>query len=198
MNEIRAKHMFYRCNFMFLMCGLSLYTSLYYSIFDIPLKNTIDKPYYINCIFFIVYLLWDTYKMLLSNDRVILYRKDLLIHHCVSIILYTSTIQYASLTGSNVLIMESISTLNYILREQKWATKLNYYRLGCIVFIRVPICIYYYFYYYPYFLFKSREYIEDIALKKYIWYVQQTFIFFFLYDVYLLKQISRNLFKKRT
>ena len=110
--------------------------------------------------------------MLLSNDRAILYRKDLLIHHCVSIILYPSLLQYVSLIGSNVLIMESISTLNYIFREQKWATTLNYYRLGCIVFIRVPICSYYYFYYYPYFLFKSRKYIEDIALKKYVLYLQ--------------------------
>ena len=88
--------------------------------------------------------------------------------------------------GSNVLFYECISLLNYILREPKFHYYLNCYRLGCVVFIRIPMGVFYYFYYFPYIMFKNND-------NNYLWYFQQTFGLFLLYDAYLLKQLFKNI-----
>jgi len=191
---IRDNHMFYRCNVMFLMCGLSLYGWYNNSIFDFPLVNNIYSPYYINSCIFIAYLLWDTYKMLLSKNRAILYRNDLVIHHVVNLVIYSNlqnnSIQGVYLFGSHFLLAECISVFNYVLREPQWSIILNYYRLGCIMFIRMPIWLLMYLYYFPY-VYSYSIYV-DYNERLVVWYLKQVALFFILYDAYLLKQIVTN------
>ena len=85
---IKDTHMKHRCWVIFAMCILSIYNWYHYSLFETPYINDISKPYYWNCLIFISYLLWDTYKMVFSEHKTILYRTDLLLHHFVTIMVY--------------------------------------------------------------------------------------------------------------
>jgi hypothetical protein len=80
--DIQTEHMKYRCYFISVMCGMSLYNWYNYSLFD-PIDNSFFTPYYQNCILMLFYLGWDTYHMIRTP---ILFRTDLMIHHCVTAI----------------------------------------------------------------------------------------------------------------
>ena len=143
----RSDHMKHRCYFIAAMCSASLYSWINYSLFD-PIAVEFFSPPYQNCLLMLFYLSWDTYKML-QNPA--LFRTDLMIHHGVSYIVYMSCINYGPLQASHVLIMESISLMNYVWRDQ--VKLLNFYRTCTILFIRVPLSLWFLLYYNPLYSF---------------------------------------------
>jgi len=182
--SIRDEHMLYRCYFMTIMCSVSLYTWSNYSLSTTPI-NELYTPYYQNCLFFILYLLWDTYKMILSSQRNILFRKDLIIHHIVSLFSY-SNFHYKSLQMSNVLIAECMSLMNYKWRHNRQL--LNLYRIFCILFIRFPLNFYFIVYHNPVLVYP----FTNIKINN-----TPYAIIFFSYDVHTLWQIYSNNNKNR-
>jgi len=179
-----------RCYLMWAMCGMSLYNWYAYSLFE-PIENQIWKPYYFNCVLFIYYLFWDSYKMLLSSDRKILYRTDLMIHHGISLFTYLTVTNYSALQLALVMIMECISLLNYILRSRP--KTLAYYRLLCILLVRIPMCLYMLNYNWHYFPFL----VDYEYYCSYMYYARNIYFLFLLYDAYLLKQLHKNLTMKK-
>ena len=145
--DIQTEHMKYRCYFISAMCGMSLYSWYNYSLFD-PINNSFFTPYYQNNLLMLFYLGWDTYHMITNP---ILYRTDLMIHHSVTLVVYLSYINNTSLQISNVLIMECISLMNYIWRNNPEAMKL--YRTLCIFCIRIPLSLYMWLYYNPNYIY---------------------------------------------
>ena len=171
---------------------MSLYNWFNYSLFE-PIQSDLTMPHYWNCILFIYYLLWDTYKMLFSEHCAILYRTDLMIHHAISLFTYFSLTNFTSLQMSNVLIMESISLFNHMWRENPML--LNWYRLLCILFLRVPLCCYMLFYY-------NMQCIMHYAPTMEVYRIHQPYeniyYLFLLYDAFLLKQVYSNLRKLKS
>ena len=194
-NLIKETNMKYRCICMSLMCALSLYNWFNYSLFD-PFINEISYSYYQNCLLFIFYLLWDLHQMTLSSNKLVLYRKDLIIHHFFSLLLASGVMQYISIQCSHVILMECLSIMNYTFRHPKYSRCLNYYRLFCIFFIRIPICIYMMHYINPSYVI---PYYKSISYEKFLcaYYLNYSFYFYILYDLYLIKQIYRNLVKRQ-
>ncbi len=188
--DIRDEHMKMRCYFMWAMCCMSLYNWYAYSLFE-PINNDILKPYYLNCALFIYYLFWDSYKMLLSSDRKILYRTDLMIHHCISLFTYISLINYTSLQVSHVLVMECISLLNYVLRNRP--KTLAYYRLFCIFIVRIPMCVYMLNYNWYHIMF----YAPTMELYYQHQPYENIYFLFLAYDACLLKQLHKILTMKK-
>ena len=128
--DIQTEHMRLRCCFISAMCGLSLYSWCNYSLFD-PINNSCLTPYYLNGLLFLFYLAWDTYHMTLSSNKHILYRTDLIIHHTMSFIITASSINNNALLMSNYMILECISLMNYVWRNNPYLLKM--YRTFCIV-----------------------------------------------------------------
>jgi len=186
---VRHNHMRKRCYFISIMCSISLYTWYSYSLFT-PVKNDVFTPYYQNALLMIFYLCWDTYHMTLSSNKSILFRKDLLIHHIVSLVVYLSYINNATLQLSNVLIMESISLMNYVWRKHnKW---LNLYRTCCIFVIRMPLSLWFWLYYNPQI---HSPYIKTIVGEYhhiYLHLLNNVYLLFLLYDAYILWQIYKQ------
>ena len=189
--DIRDEHMKTRCYFMWAMCSISLYNWFTYSLFE-PINNDIWKPYYLNSALFIYYLCWDSYKMLLSSDRKILYRTDLMIHHGISLFTFLSLINFTSLQCNHVLVMECISLLNYILRSRP--KTLAYYRLFCILAVRIPMCLYMLNYNWHHIMF----YAPTMELYYQHQPYEKIYFLFLLYDAYLLKQLHKNLTMKKS
>ncbi len=142
--SMQNNHMKNRCYFIFIMCGLSLYSWYNYSLYEIPIDNSFSTPYYQNCLLMLFYLCWDIYKMVTNK---LLFRADLMIHHVISLIVFVSLINYITLQLSNVLIMECISLMNYILRKHSKILKL--YRILCICIVRLPLSLWFWYYYNP-------------------------------------------------
>ena len=187
--NIRNNHMKNRCYAIATMCGISLYTWFNYSLFD-PIVNDVYTPYTFNCLFMLGYLCWDTYKMTLSRDKNILYRKDLLLHHTVTIIVYSSYINVVSLQMSNVLLFECISLMNYVWKDNQKI--LNMYRVLCICLVRMPLCCWFLLYYNPTVSFPHiKQTYQNYYYINYLIYLGNTYLFFILYDVYILKQIYK-------
>ena len=182
---IRNDHMKIRCYFISVMCGMSLYSWYNYSLFD-PIINDYFTPYYNNCLFFLFYLFWDTYKMMVYPT---LFRKDLFIHHVVSSIVFLSYINNTTLQMSNILILECISLMNYIWKNNP--KLLNAYRTLCIFLIRMPLSFWFWMYYnpniiYPY-LKQTRTHYHYLYLKT----LGNIYIFFIVYDMFILWQIYK-------
>jgi hypothetical protein len=182
--EIIDTHKFKRSLIFLFINSLALYNSFKYSIYS-PVETlftcnsiTLQTNYYI----FIFYVIWDLYKMVLSADKKILYRNDLLCHHIACII--SSFIARKCLLLSNIVMnMECICLMNYIFREKKNETYLALYRIACIICVRIPIS--FFINYYNYFYLK--QYIQSIDnIVQYE--VFGCTAFFLLYDMYLLKQ----------
>ena len=133
----------HRCYFISVMCGMSLYSWYNYSLFD-PINNSFFTPYYQNCLLLLFYLGWDTYHMI---TKPILFRTDLMIHHSITAFGGVSYINNISLQLSNVTIMECISLMNYIWRNNPQVLKL--YRTICIFCISIPLSLWMWFYYNP-------------------------------------------------
>jgi hypothetical protein len=195
---IKETNMKYRCICMSIMCTTSVYNFYNYSLYD-PIINEINKPYYQNCLIFILYLMWDIQQMTFSKNNNILFRKDLMIHHVFSLLLICICINFTSLENSHVLFMECLSVFNYILRDAKYSRILNYYRLFCICCIRMPLCAYMMLYYNPNYLipYYKSIYNDTIYNDKFLWayYLNYCFYFYILYDLFLIKQVYKNLFR---
>jgi hypothetical protein len=93
-----------------------------YSLFD-PIKNDFLTVYYQNGLLFLFYLMWDTYHMTLSKNKNLLFRKDLIIHHIMSFIITASSINNNTLQMSNYMILECISLMNYLWRDNPYLLK---------------------------------------------------------------------------
>ena len=178
--DIQMRHMKHRCYFISTMCSLSLYCWFNYSLFE-PVNNDFFTPYYQNCILMLVYLSWDTYHMVTKQ---VLYRTDLMIHHFITLIVYVSGINYATLQISNVLIMECISLMNYTWRNSPLLLKL--YRTLCIFGIRIPLSLWFWLYYNPYIADPHLKKTQSYTLYLFLSTIYNVYFFFILYDVFIL------------
>ena len=130
----------------------------------------------------------DTYHMTLSKHRKILYRKDLIVHHFIATFTYLSFTNITPLQLSNNLIMECISAMNDVLKNN--ARLLKLYRTFCIFFVRIPLSLWYCLYYIPYYkkiMFPNNDPIDifKVILSTTL------FIFFIFYDVFILRKLYK-------
>jgi hypothetical protein len=187
MDIIRAEHTKKRCYFIYAMCTMSLYSWCNYSIFDLdPVNSNVHffTPYYQNCLLMLFYLGWDTYHMTLSKHRKILYRKDLIVHHFISTFTYLSFTNITPLQLSNILIMECISAMNDVLKNN--ARLLKLYRTLCIFFVRMPLSLWSCLYYIPYY---KKIMLPNDVFKTTL--STTLLIFFMCYDVFILWKLYK-------
>ena len=186
--NIINKHMKNRCYFISIMCGMSLYSWYNYSLFDI-INNNFFTPYYQNCLLMLFYLGWDTYNMTLSKNKSLLFRTDLCIHHFVTGIAYISYINTVSLQASNVLIMECISLMNYIWRNNPRLLKI--YRTLCILFVRIPLSLWFWLYYNPTITYIYLEKTFTYNYYIYLLTMSNIYVFFIIYDIFILWKLFK-------
>ncbi len=185
---IHNEHMKHRCYFISAMCSASLYSWYNYSLFD-PIINSFFTAYYQNCILMIFYLCWDTYHMTLSPNSLLLYRTDLVIHHSVTLAIYLSYINNTALQMNNVLVMESISLMNYAWRNRP--ELLNIYRTACILLIRMPLSFWFYLYYNPNIMLPYLKETSSYEHYLYLRALSNLYLFFICYDVYILWKLYK-------
>ena len=185
--DIQNQHMKNRCYFLSVICGMSLYSWYNYSLFD-PITIDYFSQYYQNCLLCAFYLCWDTYKMILSKNKTLLFRKELLIHHILSMFVCISFTNYVPLYLSHIFIMESISLMNYIWKDKPMLLKIH--RTLCICLIRIPFSIWSLFYYIPNIVI---PYLKESTLHRFHYVLlcvnSQIFYFFIVYDMYILWKI---------
>jgi hypothetical protein len=186
--SIYDTHMKHRCYFISAMCGLSLYNWYAYSLFD-PINNSFFTPYYQNCLLMLFYLGWDTYNMTMSVNRDILFRTDLIIHHAVTGMVFLVCINNTALQIDHVLVMESISLMNYIWRNNPYRLKI--WRTACICLIRMPLSFWFRLYYNPNVIYPQLEQIRGRLYTPYLICFGNVYIFFILYDVLILYKIYK-------
>lgn len=187
MDIIRAEHTKKRCYFIYAMCTMSLYSWCNYSVFDLDTVNSnvyFFTPYYQNCLLMLFYLGWDTYHMTLSKHRKILYRKDLIVHHFIATITFLSFTNITPLQLSNILIMECISAMNDVLKNN--ARLLKLYRTLCIFFVRMPLSLWSCLYYIPYY---KKIMLPNDVFKTTL--STTLLIFFMCYDVFILWKLYK-------
>jgi hypothetical protein len=184
--QTTKKHMKNRCYFISIMCGMSLYNWFNYSLFD-PIDNSFFTPYYQNSLIMIYYLLWDTYKMITKPT---LYRKDLMIHHFITLIVYLSYINNTTLQLSNVLIMECISLLNYILINNQLYLKI--YRTLCIFCVRIPLSLWMWLYYNPNIIYPYWKITRTYYHYMYLSTLGNIYLFFIIYDIFILWKLYKK------
>jgi hypothetical protein len=183
--DIQTEHMKRRCYFISTMCSMSLYSWYNYSLFD-PIDNSFITPYYQNGLLFLFYLGWDTYHMI---TKPILFRTDLIIHHIMSFIITTSSINNNTLQMSNYMIIECISLMNYIWRNDPQLLKS--YRTLCILSIRSPLSLWFYFYYTPTIMYPHWKYTLTYNHYLYLKLIYDMSIFFMFYDIFILWKLYK-------
>jgi hypothetical protein len=183
--NVQIKHMKHRCYFISTMCGMSLYSWYNYSIFD-PINNHFLTPYYQNCILMLIYLGWDTYHMIRTP---ILFRTDLMIHHFVTTFLFLCFINNSALHMSHGMIMECISIMNYIWRDNPQALKL--YRTLCIILIRTPFSLFTGLYVNPNITLPYCKLTRTHNHCVYLSTVANLYLFFIAYDVFILWKLYK-------
>lgn len=119
----------------------------------------------------------------------ILYRTDLIIHHSVSTVVYISYINNTTLQMSNVLIMECISLMNYILINNPQLLKL--YRTLCIFCIRMPLSLYMWLYYNPNIMYKYLKTMRTSSHYLYLSTLGNIYLFFIVYDMFILWKLYK-------
>jgi hypothetical protein len=131
-----ATHTFWRTGWLWPLFLLGTYNTWFYNPFDDNLTESSGLLMVVPPVF-IAYLGWDMYIMLQYKH---LYRTDLVIHHGLCLYAFSCFLYYHLYKiGSLFMICESISLLNYVLRDRpNW---LNYYRLFIVFCIRMPIWI---------------------------------------------------------
>lgn len=183
--DIQTEHMKRRCYFISVMCGMSLYNWYNYSLFD-PIDNSFFTPYYQNCILMLFYLGWDTYHMIRTP---ILFRTDLMIHHCVTAIGGVSYINNITLQMNNVIIMECISLMNYTWRNKPGLLKS--YRTLCIFCVRMPLSFWMWFYYNPNVTFPYLKQTRTYPHYIYLFVLLNQYWFFIVYDMFILWKLYK-------
>ncbi len=184
--DIQTVHMKNRCYFISVMCGMSLYSWYNYSLFD-PINNSFFTPYYQNCLLMLVYLGWDTYHMITNP---ILFRTDLMIHHSITAFAGVSYINNISLQFSNVMIMECISLMNYVWRNNPQL--LNLYRTLCIFCIRIPLILWLWLYYNPNITFPYLKQTRTYHHYIYLFVLFNQYWFFIIYDIFILWKLYKS------
>ena len=185
--DLQNKHMKHRCYFISAMCSMSLYSWYNYSLFD-PINNRFFTPYYQNCLLMLCYLGWDIYHMITTP---VLFRTELMMHHYATLVVYLSFINNVSLEASNILIMECISLMNYVWRNNPPLLKL--YRTLCILCVRVPLSLWLLLYYSPNIIIPyykqlqlhSIHYLYLSTLHSYGW------IMYIIYDMFILWKLYK-------
>jgi hypothetical protein len=183
---IQNEHMAHRCYFILAMCNMSLYSWYNYSLFD-PIDNNPYTPYYQNGILFLFYLWWDTYHMFVSRT---LYRTDLIVHHAFAFVITSSSLNNDALHMSDYMIMECISLMNYVWRNNP--RMLNVYRIACILLVRMPLTLWFMVYYHPTYLFPYWENTRTPSHYLYLYWLYKGTCFFLLYDMLILWKIYKN------
>jgi hypothetical protein len=189
--DVQNKHMKYRCYFISTLCSLSLYT--WYNWYNGSLVDTIHHdniiitnynnrfhhvtPQHLNCLLMVFYLCWDMYHMILSSNRRILFRTDLILHHVVTLSTVLNYINHIPLEISNTIIMECISLMNYAWRDNK--KKLNLYRTFCILFVRMPLSFFF------------TLYKRNNNIVKFPYTQINGYWFFIFYDAFILWKIYK-------
>jgi hypothetical protein len=187
-NDVQTEHMKKRCYFILVLCSMSLYNWYNYSLFA-PVNNDFFTMYYQNCLLMLFYLCWDIYHMVFSTYKSLLFRTDLIIHHIITFIIFIICINYGALQMNSYLIMECISLMNYIWRNNP--TLLKFYRTFCILFIRIPLITWYFLYYNPYIILPIVK--NKLSLYEYIsiYIIEKFHIFFIVYDIFILFKLYK-------
>jgi len=133
-----------------------------------------------------IYLAWDTWSMYFDKS---LFRVDLQIHHIIGSVIFGSMAMYIPIPGSMGLINECISLMNIVLKKHPYW--MNWYRMFCIFFIRLPIFGFFTIYYIPYRFYEFKGSLTDDEYK-FVYYAHKINYLFFLYDFYLIKTIMRK------
>ena len=190
MLTISDEHMRKRCLFMSALCGMSMYGWYNYSLF-VPISNNVYTSYYQNCLFMLFYLGWDTYHMTVGPNKRVLFRTDLMIHHSICLVIFSSYINHTPLQMSNYTIMECISLMNYTWRNNP--RLLNMYRILCIGLLRIPLISWHLVYYNPQI---SLPFLRDKLPTyhyNYLYYLEKFQWFFIIYDMFILCKIYKQL-----
>lgn len=175
---IIVNHTKYRCMWLWVLFIWATY-NLNTHDFDDRISSV---PLIMNCVNFVTYLLCDMGSMIYQKQ---LYRTDLAIHHVGSTYVMLLTMQYIPLIGNLILMSESLSLMNYQLRN--FPILLQNYRLGCVVIVRIPLWVLTIIYATQY--SKNIEILQNcVALNTY----RYGPVFFLLYDFYILRQIWKN------
>jgi hypothetical protein len=183
--DLQQEHMKTRCCFIAAMCSMSLYNWYSYSLFA-PIDNSVFTPYYCNCLLMLYYLSWDTYRMCTNP---ILFRTDLMIHHSVTLVVYLSYINNTTLQISHVLLMECISLMNYVWRNNPPYLKI--YRIVCIFLIRMPLSFFFWIYYNPVVLYPYLEETRSPIHYLYLSTLGNVYMFFIVYDLFILWKLYK-------
>jgi hypothetical protein len=120
----------------------------------------------------------------------ILFRTDLMIHHSVTTVVYVSYINQISLEASNVLIMECISLMNYIWRNNPQLLKI--YRTMCILCVRMPLSLWLWLYYNPKIIIPHYKQLQlsDIHYS-YLSILSNGWIMYIIYDMFILWRLYK-------
>lgn len=190
-------HMKHRCTCIAVMCGLSAHDWFAHSIYD-PITTDRWNVSGLNILFAIGYLTWDMNAMLFGTNHSILYRKDLLIHHVVSIISFSAGMYFIPLVCSRDLLCESLSLLNYTFRDDHNGPFLHKYRLATILLIRLPITtIHPLFYCRHAHLLEQASIATGASIQSYKLSLIISHLCFIIYDIILIRKILDIIRKKR-
>ena len=186
--DIQSKHTTNRCNFIYALCSMSLYSWYNYSLYD-PINNSFFTPYYHTGTLFLLYLMWDTYHMMISKH--ILFRTDLLIHHALSFTITAMSLNNNVLLTSHYIIIECISLMNDILKNKPRLLKL--YRTFCVCVIRTPLSLWFWYDYIPTIMYPHWKLTLTHNHYSYMKLFIHDFSFFFvLYDVFILWKLYKS------
>ena len=173
-------HTYWRTMWLWPCFLLGTYNTLIYDQFNENIYET-SPTLRLLMATFISYFGWDMYIMMTQKQ---FYRTDLMIHHSLTITIYSFGFYYNILKiGSLFMLCESISLLNYLLRNHP--TYLNYYRVFTVVCIRIPIwvgCIYVHYNHY-----------DGLPFTPLLQYCPTLFI---LYDIVILYKIKQLMNKR--
>ena len=184
--DIQNEHMKHRCYFISAMCSMSLYSWYNYSLFD-TINTSFFTPYYQNSLLMLLYLGWDTYHMI---NTPILFRMELVIHHSITTVVFLSYINRTPLQTNNVLIMECISLMNYIWRNNPPLLKL--YRTFCIFIVRLPLTIWLWLYYTPNIIIPHYKQLQ-ISHNHYLYLsiLSNGWMLYIIYDIFILWKLYK-------
>lgn len=183
--DIQIQHTKYRCNMISIMLGLSLYGWYNYSLFD-PISNDLFTSYYLNCVFMLFYLGWDVYYML---SMTVLFRMDLIIHHFLTFGTFLLFMNICPLQLSNMMIMESISLMNYYWKNHPKLLKI--YRMFCIWFIRCPVWFWTWIYYFPNYVLPHYKNIISHNHYTLLSILMRMLLFCSFYDIFLIYKMFK-------
>jgi hypothetical protein len=195
MDIVRDEHMKRRCYFIASICSASLYGWYNYSSLFEPITNSFFTLYYQNCLLVGFYLGWDTYHMMLSPNRHLLYRVDLVVHHVLSLVACVGYLSADARAANCYLLMECISMMNYTWKNNPQLLKV--WRTASVFCVRLPISFFAYFYYEPTFLLPHLKLVSHPSHYALMKLNTNIFLFYMAYDMFILWKIYKPT-KQRT